>query len=209
MYYHQFRNVLLKFALWLLSTINWPHFRICLLLFIKPSIVSSDIENESSVCVFFLYTALKRSFDIDDVNEIPTSTSSVTSPISPSDILNKTNDVRSPGNQVSPPYRSGLVSAAALPRAPFWEIGWFPVSPSTEAQWESPLSMLILGSTELPLFKTNSTPMASLRLLGLEVTMTVSIAPLPVWSTRPLQNSAPTQALPRVMSVLGNSKPNV
>ncbi len=103
----------------------------------------------------------------------------------------------------------GLVSVAALPRAPFWEIGWFPVSPSTEAQWESPLSMLILGSTELPLFKTNSTPMASLRLLGLEVTMTVSIAPLPVWSTRPLQNSAPTQALPRVMSVLGNSKPNV
>ncbi len=82
--------------------------------------MSSDIENESSVCVFFLYTALKRSFDIDDVNEIPTfsPTSSVTSPISPSDILNKTNDVRSPGNQVSPPYRSRISISCSPAQSP-------------------------------------------------------------------------------------------
>ncbi|KAA0705775.1 Septin-9 SL3-3 integration site 1 protein [Triplophysa tibetana] len=54
------------------------------------------------------FEALKRSFDIDD--DIPTfsPTSSVTSPMSPSSILNKTNDVRNPGNQVSPPYRSRI-----------------------------------------------------------------------------------------------------
>lgn len=103
----------------------------------------------------------------------------------------------------------GLVLAAVLPRAPLWEIGWFPVSPSTKGQRESPLSMPTLGSTELPLFKTNSTLMASLHLPDQEVTTTVSIAPLPVWSTRPLQNSAPTQAHARVRLVLGNSRPNI
>ncbi|KAI2666341.1 9-cis-epoxycarotenoid dioxygenase NCED6, chloroplastic [Labeo rohita] len=63
---------------------------------------------------------LKRSFDIDDVNEIPTfsPTSSVTSPISPSAILNKTNDVRSPGNQVSPPYRSRISISCSPAQSP-------------------------------------------------------------------------------------------
>lgn len=93
----------------------------------------------------------------------------------------------------------GLVLAAVLPRAQLWEIEWCPVSPSTEGQWESPLSMPILVSTELPLFKTNSTLMASFHLQDQGVTMTVSIAPLPVWSTRPLLNYAPTQALHRAL----------
>lgn len=72
------------------------------------------------ICVLFLYTALKRSFDIDDVNEIPTfsPTSSVTSPISPSAILNKTNEVRSPGNQVSPPYRSRISISCSPAQSP-------------------------------------------------------------------------------------------
>uniref|UniRef100_A0A8C1YPV4 Septin 12 n=1 Tax=Cyprinus carpio TaxID=7962 RepID=A0A8C1YPV4_CYPCA len=64
----------------------------------------SDISvNDHLEGILSDFEALKRSFDIDDVNEIPTfsTTSSVTSPISPSAILNKTNDVRSPGNQVS------------------------------------------------------------------------------------------------------------
>lgn len=71
------------------------------------------------VCVFYLClicvpfhfpTALKRSFDIDDVDEIPTfsPTSSVTSPISPSSLLNKNNEVRSPVGLVSPTYRSRI-----------------------------------------------------------------------------------------------------
>ncbi|KAL0197889.1 hypothetical protein M9458_006429, partial [Cirrhinus mrigala] len=67
------------------------------------------------------------SFDIDDANEIPTfsPTSSVTSPISPSAILNKTNDVRSPGNQVisiscspaqSPVMKNRMVSSLSFNR---------------------------------------------------------------------------------------------
>ncbi|XP_016109564.1 septin-9 isoform X1 [Sinocyclocheilus grahami] len=66
------------------------------------------------------FEALKRSFDIDDVNEIPTfsPTSSVTSPISPSAILNKTNDMRSPGNQVSPPYRSRISISCSPAQSP-------------------------------------------------------------------------------------------
>ncbi|TTJ38830.1 hypothetical protein Baya_15527 [Bagarius yarrelli] len=49
-------------------------------------------------------TSLKRSFDIDDVDEIPTFSpaSTVTTPISPSSLLNKANEVRSPGGLVSP-----------------------------------------------------------------------------------------------------------
>lgn len=72
------------------------------------------------ICVFFPYTALKRSFDIDDVNEIPafSPTSSVTSPISPSAILNKTNEVRSPGNQVSSPYRSRISIGCSPAQSP-------------------------------------------------------------------------------------------
>uniref|UniRef100_A0AAR2JG53 Septin-type G domain-containing protein n=1 Tax=Pygocentrus nattereri TaxID=42514 RepID=A0AAR2JG53_PYGNA len=56
------------------------------------------------------FEALKRSFDIDDVDEIPTfsPTSSVTSPISPSSILSKAGEVRSAGNHMSPTYRSRI-----------------------------------------------------------------------------------------------------
>ncbi|XP_051995208.1 septin-9 isoform X1 [Xyrauchen texanus] len=66
------------------------------------------------------FEALKRSFDIDDVNEIHTfsPTSSLTSPINPSAILNKTNDVRSPGNQVSPPYHSKISISCSPAQSP-------------------------------------------------------------------------------------------
>ncbi|XP_016401113.1 uncharacterized protein LOC107733826 [Sinocyclocheilus rhinocerous] len=81
----------------------------------------SDISvNDHLEGILSDFEALKRSFDIDDVNEIPTfsSTSSVTSPISPSAILNKTNDVRSPGNQVSPPYRSRISISCSPAQSP-------------------------------------------------------------------------------------------
>ncbi|XP_051569803.1 septin-9 isoform X3 [Myxocyprinus asiaticus] len=66
------------------------------------------------------FEALKRSFDIDDVNDIPTfsHTSSVTYPISPGAILNKTNDVRNPGNQVSPPYCSRINISCSPAQSP-------------------------------------------------------------------------------------------
>ncbi|KAK2916246.1 hypothetical protein Q8A67_000620 [Cirrhinus molitorella] len=81
----------------------------------------SDISvNDHLEGILSDFEALKRSFDIDDVNEIPTfsPTSSVTSPISPSAILNKTNDVRSPGNQVSPPYRSRISISCSPAQSP-------------------------------------------------------------------------------------------
>ncbi|XP_065129838.2 uncharacterized protein septin12 isoform X1 [Paramisgurnus dabryanus] len=69
----------------------------------------SDISvNDHLEGILSDFEALKRSFDIDD--EIPTysPTSSVTSTMTPSAILNKANDVRNPGNQVSSPYRSRI-----------------------------------------------------------------------------------------------------
>ncbi|XP_051742563.1 uncharacterized protein septin12 isoform X1 [Ctenopharyngodon idella] len=81
----------------------------------------SDISvNDHLEGILSDFEALKRSFDIDDVNEIPTfsPTSSVTSPISPSAILNKTNEVRSPGNQVSPPYRSRISISCSPAQSP-------------------------------------------------------------------------------------------
>lgn len=102
----------------------------------------------------------------------------------------------------------GLVSAAVLPRALFWEAGWSPACPSTEGQWESPTSTPTLVSTELLLSRTNSTLMVSIHLQAQGVTMTVSIALLPVWSTRPHQKCAPTPALPRVLLGLGNTRHN-
>uniref|UniRef100_A0A8C1VNT5 Septin 12 n=1 Tax=Cyprinus carpio TaxID=7962 RepID=A0A8C1VNT5_CYPCA len=81
----------------------------------------SDISvNDHLEGILSDFEALKRSFDIDDVNEIPTfpPTSSVTSPISPSAILNQTNDVRSPGNQVSPPYRSRISISCSPAQSP-------------------------------------------------------------------------------------------
>lgn len=81
----------------------------------------SDISvNDHLEGILSDFEALKRSFDIDDVNEIPTfsPTSSVTSPISPSAILNKSNDVRSPGNQVSPPYRSRISISCSPAQSP-------------------------------------------------------------------------------------------
>ncbi|XP_051573129.1 septin-9-like isoform X1 [Myxocyprinus asiaticus] len=81
----------------------------------------SDISvNDHLEGILSDFEALKRSFDIDDVNEIPTfsPTSSLTSPISPSAILNKTNDVRSPGNQMSPPYRSRISISCSPAQSP-------------------------------------------------------------------------------------------
>ncbi|XP_073713442.1 uncharacterized protein septin12 isoform X1 [Misgurnus anguillicaudatus] len=69
----------------------------------------SDISvNDHLEGILSDFEALKRSFDIDD--EIPSysPTSSVTSPMTPNAILNKANDVRNPGNQVSAPYRSRI-----------------------------------------------------------------------------------------------------
>lgn len=65
-------------------------------------------------------SALKRSFDIDDVDEIPTFSpaSTVTSPISPSSILNKANEVRSPGGIVSPSYRSRISLSSSPAQSP-------------------------------------------------------------------------------------------
>lgn len=65
-------------------------------------------------------SALKRSFDIDDVDEIPTfsSASTVTSPISPSSILHKANEVRSPGGLVSPTYRSRISLSSSPAHSP-------------------------------------------------------------------------------------------
>ncbi|XP_059411299.1 septin-9-like isoform X1 [Carassius carassius] len=81
----------------------------------------SDISvNDHLEGILSDFEALKRSFDIDDVNEIPTfsPTTSVTSPISQSSILNKTNDVRSPGNQVSPPYCSRISISCSPVQSP-------------------------------------------------------------------------------------------
>ncbi|XP_060748518.1 septin-9 isoform X1 [Tachysurus vachellii] len=66
------------------------------------------------------FEALKRSFDIDDVDEIPTFSpaSTVTSPISPSTILNKANEVRSPGGIVSPSYRSRISLSSSPAQSP-------------------------------------------------------------------------------------------
>ncbi|KAI4899463.1 hypothetical protein NFI96_002893 [Prochilodus magdalenae] len=66
------------------------------------------------------WPALKRSFDIDDVDEIPTfsPTSSVTSPISPSSILGKTSEVRSAGNHMSPTYRSRISLSSSPAQSP-------------------------------------------------------------------------------------------
>ncbi|MCI4385451.1 hypothetical protein PGIGA_G00050650 [Pangasianodon gigas] len=66
------------------------------------------------------FEALKRSFDIDDVDEIPTFSpaSTVTSPISPSSILNKANEVRSPGGLVSPTYRSRISLSSSPAQSP-------------------------------------------------------------------------------------------
>ncbi|KAK3520587.1 hypothetical protein QTP70_027834 [Hemibagrus guttatus] len=63
---------------------------------------------------------MKRSFDIDDVDEIPTFSpaSTVTSPISPSAILNKANEVRSPGGIVSPTYRSRISLSSSPSQSP-------------------------------------------------------------------------------------------
>lgn len=72
----------------------------------------------TNILCLFPCLALKRSFDIDD--EIPTfsPTSSVTSPMSPCSILNKTSDVRNPGNQVSPPYRSRISISCSPAQSP-------------------------------------------------------------------------------------------
>ncbi|XP_052401234.1 septin-9 isoform X1 [Carassius gibelio] len=81
----------------------------------------SDISvNDHLEGILSDFEALKRSFDIDDGNEIPTfpPTSSVTSPISPSAILNQTNEVRSPGNQVSSPYRSRISISCSPAQSP-------------------------------------------------------------------------------------------
>lgn len=81
----------------------------------------SDISvNDHLEGILSDFEALKRSFDIDDVNEIPafSPTSSVTSPISPSAILNKTNDVRIPVNQMSPPYRSRINISCSPAQSP-------------------------------------------------------------------------------------------
>ncbi|KAF7698450.1 septin-9 isoform X1 [Silurus meridionalis] len=66
------------------------------------------------------FEALKRSFDIDDVDEIPTFSpaSTVTSPISPSSILNKANEVRSPGGLVSPTYRTRISLSSSPVQSP-------------------------------------------------------------------------------------------
>lgn len=71
--------------------------------------------------VFFCFsTALKRSFDIDDTDEIPTFSpaSTVTSPISPSSILNKANEARSPGGLMSPTYRSRISLSTSPAQSP-------------------------------------------------------------------------------------------
>ncbi|KAL7849683.1 hypothetical protein SRHO_G00190320 [Serrasalmus rhombeus] len=66
------------------------------------------------------FEALKRSFDIDDVDEIPTfsPTTSVTSPISPSSILSKAGEVRSVGNHMSPTYRSRISLSSSPAQSP-------------------------------------------------------------------------------------------
>ncbi|KAI5623094.1 hypothetical protein C0J50_17348, partial [Silurus asotus] len=70
--------------------------------------------------ILCLSIALKRSFDIDDVDEIPTFSpaSTVTSPISPSSILNKANEVRSPGGLVSPTYRTRISLSSSPVQSP-------------------------------------------------------------------------------------------
>ncbi|XP_066497863.1 septin-9 isoform X1 [Hoplias malabaricus] len=71
----------------------------------------SDISvNDHLEGILSDFEALKRSFDIEDVDEIPqfSPTSSVTSPISPSSILSKAGEVRSAGNHMSPTYRSRI-----------------------------------------------------------------------------------------------------
>lgn len=72
------------------------------------------------LCLFLSSAALKRSFDIDDVDEIPTFSpaSSVTSPISPSSILSKANEVRNVGNHMSPTYRSRITLSSSPAQSP-------------------------------------------------------------------------------------------
>lgn len=69
---------------------------------------------------FFPVAALKRSFDIDDVDEIPTFSpaSPVTSPISPTSLLNKTNESRTPSNHTSSPYRSRITVGSGPVQSP-------------------------------------------------------------------------------------------
>ncbi|XP_048102357.1 uncharacterized protein septin12 isoform X1 [Alosa alosa] len=66
------------------------------------------------------FEALKRSFDIDDVDEIPafSPASPVTSPISPTSILNKTNESRSPSNHMSSAYRSRISVGSSPAQSP-------------------------------------------------------------------------------------------
>ncbi|KAG9263871.1 septin-9 isoform X1 [Astyanax mexicanus] len=81
----------------------------------------SDISvNDHLEGILSDFEALKRSFDIDDVDEIPTfsPTSSVTSPISPSSILSKANDVRSGVNHMSPTYRSRISLSSSPAQSP-------------------------------------------------------------------------------------------
>ncbi|KAK1799136.1 hypothetical protein P4O66_007379 [Electrophorus voltai] len=70
--------------------------------------------------MFFFSIALKRSFDIDDVDEMPTFSpgTSVTSPIGPSSVLSKPGEVRTPSHHVAPTYRSRISLSTSPAQSP-------------------------------------------------------------------------------------------
>ncbi|KAI1896070.1 hypothetical protein AGOR_G00091010 [Albula goreensis] len=81
----------------------------------------SDISvNDHLEGILSDFEALKRSFDIEDVDEIPTfsPTSPLSSPFSPGPILNKTNDGRGPATLVSPSYQSRISISSSPAQSP-------------------------------------------------------------------------------------------
>ncbi|XP_076849252.1 uncharacterized protein LOC143497250 [Brachyhypopomus gauderio] len=81
----------------------------------------SDISvNDHLEGILSDFEALKRSFDIDDVDEMPTFSpaTSVTSPMGPSSVLSKAGEVRSPGHHVASTYRSRISLSSSPAQSP-------------------------------------------------------------------------------------------
>ncbi|XP_048860515.1 nascent polypeptide-associated complex subunit alpha, muscle-specific form-like [Brienomyrus brachyistius] len=66
------------------------------------------------------FEALKRSFDIEDVDEIPaySPSSNLSSPFSPSPVLSKANDGRGPANHGPPSYQSRISVGSSPAQSP-------------------------------------------------------------------------------------------
>lgn len=72
-----------------------------------------------NVC-FSYFSALKRSFDIEDVDDIPTfsPTATLNSSFSPGPILNKTNEGRGQATHISPSYQSRINISSSPAQSP-------------------------------------------------------------------------------------------